>query len=64
MPDEEHEYKSIDEIRSTFYPGSVAMLNLEKEEVLSFPAGLTKPKVSESVTKHVAESETEKDSAD
>jgi hypothetical protein len=41
MPGEESEYNSIEEVRSTLYPGSAAMLDLEKEEVLEFPMSLT-----------------------
>ncbi len=41
MPDEGSEYKSIEEVRSSLYPRSAAILDLEKEEVLEFPANLT-----------------------
>jgi hypothetical protein len=41
MPDEGGGYKSIEEVRSILYPRSAAILNLEKEDVLEFPANLT-----------------------
>jgi hypothetical protein len=41
MADEGSEYKSIEEVRSTLYPRSAAMLDLEKEDVLEFPANIT-----------------------
>ena len=41
MPGEGGEYKSIEEVRSTLYPRSAAILSLEKDEVLEFPANLT-----------------------
>jgi hypothetical protein len=41
MADEGSEYKSIEEVRSILYPRSAAMLDLEKDEVLEFPANLT-----------------------
>jgi hypothetical protein len=41
MPNEGSEYKSIEEVRSILYPRSAAMLDLEKEDVLEFPASLT-----------------------
>jgi hypothetical protein len=41
MPDEGSEYKSIDEVRSVLYPRSAAILNLEKQDVLEFPANMT-----------------------
>ena len=41
MADEGSEYKSIEEVRSVLYPRGAAMLELEKEDVLEFPANLT-----------------------
>lgn len=41
MADEGSEYKSIEEVRSVLYPRGAAMLDLEKEDVLEFPANLT-----------------------
>ena len=41
MPDEGSEYRSIEEVRSILYPRSAAMLDLEKDDVLEFPANLT-----------------------
>jgi hypothetical protein len=40
MPNEGGEYKSIEEVRSAFYPHSASMLNLEKEDILEFPTNL------------------------
>jgi hypothetical protein len=40
MPDTGGEYKSIEEVRSILYPRSAAILSLEKEDVLDFPANL------------------------
>jgi len=40
MPDGGSEYKSIEEVRSILYPGSAPILDLEKEDVLEFPANL------------------------
>jgi hypothetical protein len=40
MPDPGGEYKSIEEVRSILYPRSAAILSLEKEDVLDFPASL------------------------
>ena len=41
MADEGSEYKSIEEVRSVLYPRGAALLDLEKEDVLEFPANLT-----------------------
>jgi len=41
MADEGSEYKSIEEVRSILYPRSALILDLEKEDVLEFPANLT-----------------------
>jgi hypothetical protein len=41
MPDEGSEYKSIEEVRSILYPRAAAILDLEKEDALEFPANLT-----------------------
>lgn len=41
MPGAGSEYKSIEEVRSILYPGSALILDLEKEDVLEFPADLT-----------------------
>jgi hypothetical protein len=40
MADEGSEYKSIEEVRSVLYPRGAALLDLEKEDVLEFPANL------------------------
>jgi hypothetical protein len=40
MPDAGGEYKSIEEVRSILYPRSAVILDLEKEDVLDFPASL------------------------
>jgi hypothetical protein len=41
MPNEGSVYKSIEEVRSILYPRGATMLDLEKEDVLEFPANLT-----------------------
>lgn len=41
MSNEGSEYKSIEEVRSILYPRGATMLDLEKEDVLEFPANLT-----------------------
>jgi len=41
MPGEGSEYRSIEEVRSILYPRSALILDLEKEDVLEFPANLT-----------------------
>ena len=41
MTGEGSEYKSIEEVRSILYPRSALILDLEKEDVLGFPANLT-----------------------
>jgi hypothetical protein len=46
MPDEGSEYKSIEEVRSNLYPRSANILDLEKEDVLDFPANLTDEVIS------------------
>jgi hypothetical protein len=40
MPDKRSEYRSIRDVRSSLYPGSAAMLDLEKGDVIEFPSGL------------------------
>jgi hypothetical protein len=41
MPDQGSKYKSIEEVRSILYPHRPGLLNLNKEDVLEFPANLT-----------------------
>jgi hypothetical protein len=41
MPDRGSKYKSIEEVRSILYPRRPGLLNLQKEDVLEFPANLT-----------------------
>jgi hypothetical protein len=41
MPGEGSKYRSIEEVRSILYPRSALILDLEKEDVLEFPANLT-----------------------
>ena len=41
MPSEEDNYKSIEEVRSSLYPGSAPMLNLDREDVLELPVRLS-----------------------
>jgi hypothetical protein len=33
-------YRSIEEIRSSLYPGSAAMLNLDRDDQLELPIGM------------------------
>ena len=40
MSEESGRYTSIKEVRSSFYPGSAGMLDLEKGEILDFPSTL------------------------
>jgi hypothetical protein len=41
MPSEDDNYKSIEEVRSSLYPGSAAMLNLDRDDVLELPVRLS-----------------------
>ena len=41
MPDQGSKYTSIEEVRSILYPRRPGLLNLNKEDVLEFPANLT-----------------------
>ena len=40
MPKKSGKYRSIAEIRSSFYPGSAGMLSLEKKELFDLPSSL------------------------
>jgi hypothetical protein len=40
MPDNRREYRSIKDVRSSLYPRSAALLNLERGDVIEFPSGL------------------------
>ncbi len=40
MPKKPVQYTSIEEIRSSFYPTSAGMLNLDREEIIDFPSSL------------------------
>lgn len=62
MPDKKGQYKSIEEVRSSLYPGSASMLNLEREDVIELPislAGNKSLRVIEEIAKRAAESEIE-----
>lgn len=62
MPSKEDKYESIEEVRSSLYPGSTVMLNLERDDVLELPISLAENKslqVIEKIAKRSAESETE-----
>jgi hypothetical protein len=65
VTDKGGEYKSIEEVRLTFYPGSAAMLGLEKEEALEFPTSTAKSlQVLRSIAKRAAESEAEEEKSE
>jgi hypothetical protein len=50
-------YKSIGEVRSSFYPGSAGMLDLGREEVVDLPSRLAgkSRKIMEDIAKRAAE---------
>jgi hypothetical protein len=63
MPKEKGEYKSIEEVRAIFYPRNAAMLGLEKEEVLEFPANSGKS-LQEGIGDRATESEEEQEASE
>lgn len=57
MPDNGSEYRSIRDVRSSLYPASASMLELEREDVIEFPSGLAD--VTREIASRIATSVTE-----
>jgi hypothetical protein len=57
MPVKREEYRSIRDVRSSLYPGSAAMLDLDKGEVIQFPSGLADAtrEVADQIAARIAE---------
>ena len=67
MPDEEdNKYRSIEEVRSSFYPGSASILNLERDDLLEPSISVADNRsvqVIKKIARRAADSETNLDDA-
>jgi hypothetical protein len=57
MPAKREEYRSIRDVRSSLYPSSAAMLDLEKGDLIQFPSGLADVtrEVADQIAERIAE---------
>jgi hypothetical protein len=66
MPDKGSEYRSIRDVRSSLYPASASMLELEKGDVIEFPTGLADvtSEIADRTATRIAEADEEDEDED